>query len=424
MRKTRLAGLGLVVAALAWGQYDSRAPLSKDDILMARIRAVVSESLSHLPNFICVQTIERSQRAPNTKKFQLVDNIRLEVAIVNGKELYAWPGSPKFEEQDLRDMVGGAIGTGDFAMHARSVYLSGTAQYKYLGIEELGGRRLHKFHYRVPIGQSRYYMRIEKAEGAVGYQGDLWNDAETLELVKFDMTIDEIPPHVPLKMGYKLLEYARVEIGGAGHTMPVSMEMTLEDMNGAVHRNRAVFSGCKQYTGESTLTFGDPPPEAPVVEAPVVMTLPEGLAVTMKLKEELDLSKAATGDPVVFEVSKDAVREGKVLLGKGARVELRLDHVACQDFPRAFCLVALAPGRFVWGNKQGAFRSVLTAPDLDQMMAMLTKNMGRAQRIPLEAMAQAAPDSGFLLLSGKRPKLASGFTTTWRTLEARGEDRP
>ncbi len=415
----------LLASGALWAQqYDPKQPLTRETVLLGRIQNVVSENLSHLPNFTCVETIERSQRTPSAKRYQLVDNVRLEVALVSGKELYAWPGASKFEEQDLRDMVGGAIGTGDFALHAKSIYLSGRAKFTYEGEEEIAGRKTHKFHYRVPMDGSGYLMRIEKAEGMVGYQGSVWNDAASLEMVRIEMTIDEIPPNIPLKEGHKTIEYAPVDIGGTRYVLPASMEMTLVTLNGGESRNRAVFTGCKQYTAESTLIFDEPPPDEKPKAAAVTVTLPEGLSVSMKLMKTLDLAKSAMGDPVVFEVSKDASKGGQVWLPKGAQVELRLDQVVCRDYPSGHCFAALAPGRFTYGNKEGAFRASLVQPDLTRTLEMMMRNVRPELRMLPVEMGQAAPGSEFVLVNGKRGRLSSGYGTTWRTLEARGEKQP
>jgi hypothetical protein len=420
-----LAAFFFCVLGAAQELYDPMKPLSAETILLARIRNVVSENLSRLPNFTCVQTIERSQRLPGAKRYRFVDNIRLEVALVEGKELYAWPGSPRFEERELRDMVGGgAIGTGDFALHAKSIYLGDSARFTYQGTETLRGRKVHVFHYRVPMASSRYMMRIEKAEGPVGYQGHVYNDAETLEIARIELHIDEVPPYLPLKEGHKAIDYAPMEIGGVRHVLPVSMEMTLVDLNGGENRNRTVFSGCKQYQGESRLVFEDPPPEETPPEAPVEWILPEDLTVRLKLAEPLDLSRAAMGDPVVFEASRDAVRAGQAWLPRGARVTMRLDHIACRDIPVSHCFFALVPVRFSFQNKSGEFRAELVQPDLGRSMEILLRNVRPQLRtIPAE-MGQAPREAAILLVSGRRARLPSGFETVWRTLKSRGEQQP
>ncbi|MBI5280161.1 MAG: hypothetical protein HY858_00660 [Candidatus Solibacter usitatus] len=406
--------------------YNPLKPMTAEQVLLGRTRNVVAEMLKSMPNFTCVQTIERSHRAPDTKRFQMLDTLRLEVALVDGKELYAWPGSPKFEERDVRDMVGGqgAIGTGDFALHARSIFLDPGVEFKFLGREELNGRQANKFHYHVSPADSLYFIRIGTAEGVVGYQGHVWNDAATLELLRIELTVDEIPPNIPLKQGYKLIDYGQVTIGAETYILPTTMEMTLTGVNGGENRNRAMFSRCRQYMGESTLIFDDPPPDAAPKAAPVAMVLPPDLKLQARLAATLDLSKTATGDQVIFEVSKDAVKDGAVLAPKGARLEMRLDLVVCRDFPYGHCYVALVPVRFAFGGNSGGLRATLEFPPLERSIQLMFSNLRPEARLPPAEIGQASPGASLLLLRGSRGKVPSGFATVWRTLEPRGEDQP
>ncbi|MGC4055318.1 MAG: hypothetical protein QM757_41315 [Paludibaculum sp.] len=425
----RLAPMYLMLLSLQAlpAQYDPKAPLTADTILMARIRSVVSQMMARMPNFTCVETIERSRREQMSKKFQLLDTVRLEVALVDGKELYAWPGANKFEESDVRQLVGGqgAIGTGDFALHAKSIYFSGNAKFDYKGQETVNGRPAHKFDFRVPRTGSYYIMRVGTAEGEVGYSGTVWNDAETLNLVRIEMNIDEIPPQVPLKLGHKLLDYAPVPIGAETFILPVGMDMSLTAMDGTESRNRTLFSSCRQYSGESTLIFEDPPPDTAAPKpAPVVISLPEGLAVALKLTTSVDLGKSVVGDSVKFEVTKNVERQGTVLLPKGAVVQMRIDMAVCRDFPTGHCFLALVPGQVTYENASGSFRAKLQYPALDKQMEMAFVNVRPELRMPPAEMGMASPGASIILLRGARAKLSSGFNTTWRTLEGRGDDKP
>ena len=379
--------------------------------------------LHSMPNFTCVETIERSQRDGATKKYELLDTIRLEVALVEGRELYAWPGASKFEEADVTKLVGGrgAIGSGDFALHAKSIFLTGKAKFKYLGLEELNGKPAYKFHFQVPIGSSDYWMKASGGEGEVGYQGQVWHDKDSLDLLRLEMTVDEIPATVPLRGGHKLIEYARLPIGDGTYVLPVSMDMTLVNMQGGENRNKTVFSRCRQYTGESTLIFDEPARDSQAPKALVVVTLPKDLHVPMKLVETLNLSKAATGDGLRFEVTKDVQRDGVVLVPKGARVDARLDQVVCRDFPFQHCYVAIVPLGIQFENKTGDFPATLELPDLERSMQTMFTNMRPEMRLPPAELGMASKGSSLLLLRGNRPKVTSGYSTVWRTLGTRGD---
>jgi hypothetical protein len=111
----------LAGAAMVFAQPP--APLAPEVIQLARIRDRMLMNLAHQPNYTCVETIERSQRSGPTRKFALLDTLRLEVALVDGKEMFAWPGEKKFEdtEREFR-----AARQGDFLRRKRDVRFSRT----------------------------------------------------------------------------------------------------------------------------------------------------------------------------------------------------------------------------------------------------------------------------------------------------------
>ena len=116
-------------------------PLKPEVVLLSRIRIRAVENLSRLPNYTCRETIERSVRKPPANRFQLIDTVRLEVALVKGKELFGLPGAEKFEEGDIGEMVkGGAIGNGNFANHARTIFMGSGPKFTYIGESTVDGR--------------------------------------------------------------------------------------------------------------------------------------------------------------------------------------------------------------------------------------------------------------------------------------------
>lgn len=125
----RLAVWSLLLLVRAAGQ-----PLAPETLLLARIKQHMAQVLTRQPNYTCLETIERSTRSGRGRKLQLVDALHLEVAVVDGKELFSWPGEREFKERDLRELAPtGAIGNGSFALHARSVFMSGTPLITYKG---------------------------------------------------------------------------------------------------------------------------------------------------------------------------------------------------------------------------------------------------------------------------------------------------
>src|ERR1700719_4336898 len=83
----------------------AQAPLPLDLDALSKVRTRMLFNLQHQPNYTCVETIERSTRSRSTKQFKVIDTLRLEVALLDGHEMFAWPGSRKFEDVDVTKLV-------------------------------------------------------------------------------------------------------------------------------------------------------------------------------------------------------------------------------------------------------------------------------------------------------------------------------
>jgi hypothetical protein len=162
----------LVFLAVACGAQH----VAPEVIQLARIKMKMNENLQHLPNYTCLQTIERSVRSAGTGRYKPVDTLRLEVALVGGKELFAFPGEQRFQEREISELApGGAIGNGDFALHAKAVFLSNVATFEFVGREQREGRDVLKYSYRVPQFASGYILRVSSQQAVVGFRGVVWS---------------------------------------------------------------------------------------------------------------------------------------------------------------------------------------------------------------------------------------------------------
>jgi hypothetical protein len=192
-----MARTGALLFLLACAAAAQPQPLAPEVLRYAAIKRHMAEVLNRQPNYTCLETIERSRRSGSKRKFQLVDALHLEVAVVDGKELFSWPGERAFKDRDLRELAPtGAIGNGSFALHARSLFLGGVAQITFRGEEDVDGRHLVRYDYSVPQFLSGYRIRIGHLEGVAGYRGSFWADPETLDLVQLDVEAIDIPPHL------------------------------------------------------------------------------------------------------------------------------------------------------------------------------------------------------------------------------------
>src|SRR5215831_19594614 len=189
----------VVFCALVTGIEGQTGELSSETLLLARIKNHMMETLTRQPNYTCLETVERSRRDASTRKYRLEDVLRLEVALVDGKEMFAWPGSKQFEDRDFRAMVPtGTFGTGDFALHARAIFGSRAAAFEARGEQNLEGRPAIRFDFRVPRPVSGYQIRIDDFQTIVGYHGSFYVDPRSLDLMRLEIAGDDLPPELKL----------------------------------------------------------------------------------------------------------------------------------------------------------------------------------------------------------------------------------
>ena len=328
-----------LLAVLCGSSLLLSAQLAPEVELLARIRVHMLSNLERQPDYTCVETVERSRRLGAARKFQLQDTLRLEVALVEGHEMFGWPGSKKFEDTDLRNMVTtGAIGNGNFASHARSIFVGRNATFQYRGEAPLDERASVRYDFRVPLFLSGFRIRISDREAVVGYHGSFHADPQTLDLQRLEVVADDIPPQLGLSSASDRMDYARTPIGEGQFLLPSGSELSMIDLHGQESRNRVRFTSCRQFTGESVLSFGDPPgPEGaptPAAGAPGrEIDLPPALGFTLSLLDEIDTETSAVGDPVRALLDRDLKYKGRLLFPKGSvatgrvtRMERRSDY--------------------------------------------------------------------------------------------------
>jgi hypothetical protein len=410
-----LWAIGCSLTGSAFAQSDSP--------MLERIRIRVAERLAKLPNFTCLETVERSTRAKGGRA-QLLDTIRLEVALVDGQEMFAWPGAQKFEHKDLRELVSGTISNGQFAMLAQSVFLTGAATFTFKG-EELADRRpVNRFEYVVPVALSGYRLRSAGQEAIVGYHGGFITDAATSDLVSLEVIADDIPPSLEISKAATAMNYQEVRLGEANYLLPLSSGLMLTDMVGREHRNHMEFNRCKQYLGESVIRFGDAPESTVGASEPTPLeeiSLPEGVSFTVRLDQDIETRSAAIGDPVRGVVDRDVKKkDGKVIIPRGATVLGRISRLELSSPEVTVLGVQLLRVEFQnhWATLAARLDRLESANP-----ALCLDGGDYFWRVAAEPRKElAAANTGILFWRGDRPKVMRGLRTNWRTEAPKKED--
>jgi hypothetical protein len=240
----RIACRIAVAVCIVWGAYAFEEPEGLRDRFLQRMKG----DLERLPDFVCLQSIERFSRVGAEKPWEKIDSLRFEVALVGSQELYALPGERQFRGRPLAEFAGrGSISTGQLALLAKHVFLTSTAQLTYHGETEHDGRPAHEFAYDVPAKRSSYRLRFGNTESVVAFQGLFWIDARTEELLRLEVQAYDIPDSLALAQTDTALTYSRVEIDGADVLLPLYATLTVATLDGAENFNRARLSTCRHY---------------------------------------------------------------------------------------------------------------------------------------------------------------------------------
>jgi hypothetical protein len=132
------------------------------------------------------------------------------------------------------------------------------------------------------------------------------------------------------------MEYSRVKIGQSEFLLPLSSELAMTHLNGDENRNRIHFSGCRQYSGESVLSFGEAPMDAPiaaVAKKKENVNIPANARLEVALDSDVDSEHSMVGDAIVATLRQDIKVAHRTLFAKGAtlagrilRLERHSDH--------------------------------------------------------------------------------------------------
>ena len=296
---------------------------SGDDEI-ARIRARVAERTARIPNYTCLETVDRRWYGDEFAASEVRDRMRFEVAVIEGREQFAWPEGSRFDSQDLQEVVGhGVSKTGDFSGFLSQIFALNAAAYQRMGELQVAIRPAIRYDYRVPAS-SGYALSRNGARATVGYHGSFWVDPETLELARVEIETDGIPPELHTSSARLAIDYDVVAVGAGSFLLPRSTDVRLVSDRGLESRTITRFTQCRQFLAESNISFEERPVERVAKESDVGAELPWGLNLEVALTTPIDRKTAATGDIVAAEVRKEAKVKGGIVVPKGAVVEGRI----------------------------------------------------------------------------------------------------
>jgi hypothetical protein len=430
--------------------------LAPEVLLLSHIKTHLRYEFAHLPNYTCLETIARFQRAKKrvakprrthsanamdhskveSGPFVPVDTVRLEVACSDHHEWYGLPGARQLSEENPAQLAGGVglISNGNFSTTLHNLFLVDGAIFTSRGEDSIDGRKAVKFDYRFPTGSVIARISLLGGQGAVNEEGSIWVDPQSLDLLRLDGRATEIPPSLPLAEVEFAVTYGRTRIGEFDALLAQYADLHMIQTTGVEDYDRIDFTHCRMFQTTSTLRFDiDPPgPASAKVEATAAApvdapreaaappesenVLPASLRVTIQVTSPIT-DRDTVGKLIEGRVAGDVRRKGRVVLEDGAPVHGRIRRLDRYEGGGHF-IVSLeftevqahgTPLRFYadlvslekWKGVQPALRKDVLLPNY----------IGSAVEITLPEL----PGVASFFVEGEAFNLAPGLRTVWRT---------
>lgn len=317
--------------------------------LVAQLRAQGPDALVPSIRYACQVELHRTQHKLS-QELDIEEYARLELAYIDGKEQYSWPGETSFREDEMRKMlVMGLSGSGSFGGHLRDVIFGDAAAFGeavFAVSAESGssgtsnpGWTTATIPFRVDAGRSGYLVNIDGREIEAAIAGEIVLQYQAMHppvVSQFSLHAVDLPADFPATAVSESIDLATstaengttAENGVPG--LPLNATQRMQEGGQDDYRNEMAYTKCRSFTGEATLHFEgpnaspglSPTPAGKAQGSPIPATrpVPPGLPLDLLLRSSIDWRKQKTGDPVEAVIARNVRSKGSTVFNEGARV--------------------------------------------------------------------------------------------------------
>jgi hypothetical protein len=439
----------LIAVACAGSEIDPEQTLE-------RLREIARDEAARIPNYTCVETIDRQFFRPGgvvghtvvvsglgrgsvtaaarakplscdeiaakqgQRGYHLApvsaDRFRLDVRVGRGGEMYSWVGASAFGDRPLHEMLApGPSGTGAIGPMLMNV-VEDAPQFQFDGEKTVDGRRLYAWSFRIPMEQSHaIFIEWGGSEAAVAYEGTILAEPETGTPVQLTIVAARLPDETSCCRFTTVLDYSPQRIGAADFLLPRAARQTFTMPDGMEVENMVTFSACREYLAKSTVNYQGAPAPAPgaSVDRAPPPRIPGGLPVTIAVTGAIDSDVAAAGDPFTGRLAKPVLDKLKnVIAPAGAIVHGRVTSSSRSVSPAVDLRLTVQTVEI--GGREVPFH--LTAK-LNPSARQPSGGGLQSRGVPIGELPQVRQEGSVdVHRFAKRLVLRDGFVTQWATV--------
>jgi len=203
-----------------------------------------------LPNFMCIEVINRSLDMSGRGSWKHRDTIRELLRYrekAETRSVLEVDGRPAASPDP--DSIKGPTSTGEFGGVLGAVFEpSAKAEFKWKETDALGNGAVQVFDYHVAKENSAYSVRGSNGlEPTVSFHGKVFIDPATRSVRRITLIADDLPKDFPTHASAITVDYDYVSINAHDYLMPISAEMSLLEGRHEAVLNTIEFRDYKRF---------------------------------------------------------------------------------------------------------------------------------------------------------------------------------
>jgi hypothetical protein len=247
--------LGLLACTPAAAQ---RPPRQEQQRILDTARQIAIEYTGKLPDFICTENVERTDRV--TSSNMTVDRLTIQLSYFGQKERYKLLTINGTKTGQSFESLDGLISGGEFGSLLRGVFdPSSAADFQWKRSSELRKMHVAVYTYRVMRAKSHYMLGYRDPVGklaslAAGYHGEVALDNETARVFRLTAAADDIPSESKILQSSVVVDYDFIKVAGQNYLLPSHSESHMERSYRQV-ANVVTFAGYRKFETDSKIDF-------------------------------------------------------------------------------------------------------------------------------------------------------------------------
>jgi hypothetical protein len=241
-------------------QNDAAPPIDEQRRIINLAATRARAYSAGLPNFICTQSITRSENRAK-RGWHTRDALTVHLGYIDRAENYKLVAVNNHPTQSSYESMAGALSEGEFGGVMLEVFRPQTATFIWDHREVLRNRSVDVFSYRIEQAKADFQIKFGAIRSGrngitVGHHGFISVDPKTGDLLRM-LRIADIPARFPIRSANLVLDYDLAEVAGHSYLLPLRAVMEMSS-NSLQARNEIQFREYRKFETESSISFDKP----------------------------------------------------------------------------------------------------------------------------------------------------------------------